>query len=306
MTAKTPTISVIIPVFNREGIVVATLESIAGQTARDFELILVDNNSTDGTYDVLDMWRRKLQADGIDTTLIKCATPGAAAARNAGLAKARGEWTLFFDSDDTMPSGHVSSVLDAIAKRPQAEIIGWDVVYVDTDGKRSVKTFACRGDQWHNLMHGGMATQRWCARTGLVRRIGGWGEGVRFWDDIEIGCRMLALKPEIYHIGLSGVTVMAQTESITATYACDPSRMEPALQSIERVLGQTLWTDLKRAVEYAHTDRAGNPEGRRLMDELLGRNSGPKKLLLRLAYLQTRHGIPGAARLAKPFCMLYR
>lgn len=306
MNERPPEISVIIPVFNRAQLVEATLQSIARQTSRDFELILVDNNSTDGTYAVLNHWRERLQDCGIDTRLICCDTPGAAAARNAGLDICRCEWVMFFDSDDIMPQQHIGSALTAISQHPDAKLIGWDVIYVSDNGKRSVKTFARHGDQWHNLMHGGMATLRWCARTELVRQAGGWGEDIKFWDDIELGCRMLELRPEIYYIGLSGVTVIAHTESITATYTCDPSRIEPALRSIERVLGQTVWTDLKRSIEYALTDRAGNPQGRRMMNGLLSRNSGSKKLIYRLAYWQTRLGIPGAARLAKPFCMLFR
>jgi len=298
MAVETGKISVVIPVFNREKLVASTLESMARQTSRDFELILVDNNSTDGTYSTLESWQKKLQGLGIDTVLAKCTTPGAPAARNTGLDLARYEWILFFDSDDIMPPRHIARAIDAINDHPDAEIIGWDVTY-HTNGRRSVKTFARKGDQWHNLMHGGMATQRWCARTELVRRVGGWKLDLRYWDDIELGCRMLALKPVIYYIGLSGIDVIAQEVSITGTYDCDPSRMEPALRSIEQVLGQTVWTDLKRTIEYALTERAGNRQGRAMMAELLSRNSGARKMIYRLAYLQTRLGIPGAARLAK-------
>lgn len=297
-------ICVIVPVYNRALLVAATLDSIEKQTSRDFELVLVDNNSTDGTYAVLDQWRSRLQAGGIDTRLISCDTPGAAAARNAGLDICRCEWVMFFDSDDIMPPGHIASALTAIARHPEAELIGWDTVIVEQKGNRSVKTFARHGDQWHNLMHGGMATQRWCARTELIRRAGSWNPDIRFWDDIELGCRILDLKPKISYTGLSGVTVYANPDSITATYASDPARIEPALQSIERVTGRTLWTDLKRAVEYARTARADNSRGKKLMGRLMRRNKGMRKLILGIAYWQTRLGLPGAARLAKPLCTL--
>lgn len=296
-------ISLIIPVYNRAKLVVPTLESIEGQTSRDFELILVDNNSTDGTYEVLESWCRRMQERDIFTRLIRCVVPGAAAARNAGLEINRCDYVMFFDSDDIMPPQHVASVLNAIGRHPEAELIGWDVV-LDTAGKRTVKTFARRGDQWHNLMHGGMATQRWCASADLLRRAGGWNPEVRYWDDIELGCRMLAQKPVIFYTGVSDVCVICHPESITGTYTCDPSRMEAALRSMESVLRQNVWTDIKRAVEYGLSARCGNSRDKELMSELLRRNKGLKKQLCRIAYHQTRLGIPGAARLLRPFCRL--
>lgn len=300
---RTPAkICLIVPVYNRVEIVTTTLESIERQTRRDFDLILIDNNSTDGTYEILESWRKRLSDGGIETRLIRCTIPGAAAARNAGMDINRCEWVMFFDSDDIMPPQHIERILTAIANNPKVELIGWDIVLLDYLGRRTVKTFARHGDQWHNLMHGGMATLRWCAKSDLIRRAGGWNPEVIYWDDIELGSRMLALKPVIYYAGLSDVCVISHPDSITGTYHCDPSRIETSLRSIEAVLEQTLWTDIKRAIEYGLSARCGNDRGKKLMAELLHRTKGLKRELCRIAYLQTRSGIPGAARLVAPFC----
>lgn len=288
------------PVYNRAGLVGATLASLAAQTARPIEVILVDNNSTDGTYDVLEQWAGSVRAPGFDVVVVRCVRSGAAAARNTGLELARAEWVMFFDSDDTMPPRHVADALAAVEEHPEADIIGWD--YMSSDGRRKrLNRFFGHDMQWNNLFHGAMSTQRWCARTKLVREVGGWNEDVRYWDDIELGCRMLAFSPSVYYMGFSGIEVFEHVDSITATHAVDPSRVEPALQAMAATLGGTMLPDLKRAIEYGLTVRAGNSRGRELMSKLLKRNGLSQRFVLWLAYTHTRLGLRGAATLLKLF-----
>ena len=75
-------LTVVIPVYNREGIVLRTLESLDRQTCRDFRVVLVDNASTDRTREVLEQWGRRTD---LEVEIICENRPGAAAARAAGL-----------------------------------------------------------------------------------------------------------------------------------------------------------------------------------------------------------------------------
>jgi glycosyltransferase involved in cell wall biosynthesis len=91
----TPPVSVVVPAFNRAAAIRPALESVLRQTWRDFELIVVDDGSTDGTPEAA----RALD----DPRLRVIVTPrnmGAGAARNLGIAEARGAWIAFQDSDD--------------------------------------------------------------------------------------------------------------------------------------------------------------------------------------------------------------
>jgi len=92
-----PRVSVIVPVYNRAAAVRAAAASVLGQTYRDFELILVDDGSTDDSGRVID----ELTAE--DPSLVRCyhqENAGAAAARNRGIELSQGEYICFLDSDD--------------------------------------------------------------------------------------------------------------------------------------------------------------------------------------------------------------
>ena len=105
-------IDIIVPVYNRAKIVQPTLQAIAAQSFKDYRLVLVDNNSTDDTLQVLEAFKQ--EHSDIDVTIVQCATPGAAAARNAGFRASGSEWVMFFDSDDLMDTDLVESYMSRI------------------------------------------------------------------------------------------------------------------------------------------------------------------------------------------------
>jgi glycosyltransferase involved in cell wall biosynthesis len=94
---QTTVISVIIPIWNREKLIVPCVESILAQTFSDFQLILVDNNSTDRSLEVCREYAAKDQRIEVYENPIQ----GSASTRNVGIAHARGEYIAFVDSDDT-------------------------------------------------------------------------------------------------------------------------------------------------------------------------------------------------------------
>jgi len=90
-------VSVIVPVCNSTPFVGECLESLKAQTFSNFEAIVVDDASTDGSLDVV----RELVSDDSRFTVVACeTTEGPSAARNKGLDRARGEYVVFLDSDD--------------------------------------------------------------------------------------------------------------------------------------------------------------------------------------------------------------
>jgi glycosyltransferase involved in cell wall biosynthesis len=88
-----PLVSVIIPTYNRAALVAEAVASVFSQTFQDFEILVVDDGSTDNTATTLAPWK------GVNV-LRRRTRIGVAAARNLGATAARGEWLAFLDSDD--------------------------------------------------------------------------------------------------------------------------------------------------------------------------------------------------------------
>ena len=112
----TPTI--ILPVYNKIKYLPTTLPSLLSQTYRDFELIAVDDGSTDGSGDFLD----RLAKTDSRVKVIRQPNAGVSAARNAALDRASGDYVVFADADDTV----CPDWLEVLTK--EAEISGADIV----------------------------------------------------------------------------------------------------------------------------------------------------------------------------------
>ena len=89
-------VSVIVPVYNVKGFISRGIESVLAQTYRDFELILSDDGSTDGSYELC----RSYEVNDPRIRVIHQENRGAGAARNHGIEEAKGEFIYFFDIDD--------------------------------------------------------------------------------------------------------------------------------------------------------------------------------------------------------------
>lgn len=101
--------SVIVPTYNRLGYLKACLASIKAQTCAPFEIIIVDDGSTDGTVEWLHDKHPQIR-------VIRQVNAGPGAARNCGAAKARGEYLAFLDSDDLWPPWALSTYHELIKK----------------------------------------------------------------------------------------------------------------------------------------------------------------------------------------------
>jgi glycosyltransferase involved in cell wall biosynthesis len=101
-------VSVIIPAYDRAGVVGDAIDSVLAQTYRDFELIVVDDASTDNTSDVLARYAEPVQV------IRRTANSGAGAARNDGIRASTGEFIAFLDSDDLYLPKRLQSAVDLL------------------------------------------------------------------------------------------------------------------------------------------------------------------------------------------------
>lgn len=112
--------SIIIPVYNSEAFLHKCIDSIVLQPFTDYELILVDDGSTDESLSIC----RNYEHDYPQVRVIAQQNGGPSAARNAGLQEAQGEYILFVDSDDWVTSDYFAQLSEAAAKQPDLIIFG--------------------------------------------------------------------------------------------------------------------------------------------------------------------------------------
>jgi hypothetical protein len=125
-------LSVVIPAFNAATTIRSAVRSTLSQTVPVLEVIVVDDGSTDATAEVV---------SGIDDSrvrLVAQANGGPSAARNAGIAEARGEWVAFLDSDDLWLPRYVETATAALAAAPNPGFAYTDA-YVFDAGRGQVK-----------------------------------------------------------------------------------------------------------------------------------------------------------------------
>ena len=102
-----PKISVIVPVYNVKEYLEECLLSIYAQDFQDFEVILVDDGSTDGSGELCDA----LESSRENLKVIHKSNGGLSSARNEGVRYATGEWLVFVDSDDIIPDNAFSNMM---------------------------------------------------------------------------------------------------------------------------------------------------------------------------------------------------
>ena len=122
MPMPDPLVSVILPVYDRETLVVRAVESVLAQTYRPLELLVVDDGSTDGT-------RAALRAFGDAITVLEQPHAGAYVARNLALRHARGELVAFIDSDDVWLPDKLSLQVPLL-RRPEVGLVFGDALHV--------------------------------------------------------------------------------------------------------------------------------------------------------------------------------
>ena len=184
-------ISVVVPTYDRADLIGEALDSLAAQSWEAIEIVVVDDGSTDGTADLLERWGAAHPAASL--RVLRQPNRGAAAARNAGAAAARGEYLYFLDSNDVIAPDAlamlVAPLLDGAAPFSLAHIHNTDL---------AGRPF---GDELEGISRqepGNYFASRWMTHAALYRRstfeaVGPFDESLRRAEDTEHQWRVLAV-----------------------------------------------------------------------------------------------------------------
>lgn len=189
-----PLISVVIPAYNSARFIGEALSSVLAQTFTDYEIIVVDDGSTDDTREVVG-------ALGDRVRLVSQKNAGAGAARNRGIAAARGTWIAFLDSDDQWRPEHLRILLDAAEASPEFPLIYGSKTTVDEQGATVHHPDAPRfptGWIFAELIEDCLITTSTnLVRTATLRAVGGYNEDrrLRVAEDWDLYLRLAATNP---------------------------------------------------------------------------------------------------------------
>ena len=159
-----PQITVVIPAYNSMQYLPATLESVFQQTFVDFEIVVVNDGSTDNTQEyVSSLTDSRLK-------IVFQENKGLAAARNIGIAHARGEYIAFLDADDLWESTKLEKQLRILDNNPEVGVVYTWVAYVNERGKKTGRIFKDRaeGQIWKELTIFNIVR---CGSVPMVRKV---------------------------------------------------------------------------------------------------------------------------------------
>jgi hypothetical protein len=205
-------VSVVIPCYNSQNFIERAINSVLAQTHQSFELILVNNNSTDDTLNILNRFKQQYPEKII---VLQEQRAGAPFARNLGLAHSGGEWVQFLDADDIIYADKLETDLSS-AQQSLADVIINDYNKTGLDG--AVRTVTAQDDIWRGLIISKLGITSSCLwRKKSLEAAQGWAETLTSSQEYDLLFRLIVAgcKIELSH-RVSAQTFL-QSESVSQT-----------------------------------------------------------------------------------------
>ena len=249
-------VSVVIPLYNKERHIARAIQSVLGQTYGDFELIVVNDGSTDGSVEVVKTFNdpriRLVHREHINSW-------GGHAARNRGIREARCDLIAFLDADDEWLSEHLSTIKRLSEKYPECGAYTTGVLYHNKDGSDAIcRYFGLPPAPWEGVIPNYFQlAQRGspvCSSTvaiwkSVFDQVGFFPVGERHGGDLDMWCR-IALKYRIALRTYLGVVSYRDadnriSENITTDiYTCFIRTLDSALKD-KCLPNWVSWNDMR-------------------------------------------------------------
>lgn len=187
----TPVVSVLVTCFQQARWIDEALDSVAAQTFREWELVVTDDGSTDGSPDLIRAW-----ADRHDlpvTLLLTEANRGLTRTLNAALPRCRGRYLAYLGGDDRWSPAKLERTVTALEAEPDAAVAYSDARLIDAEGEELAPSAlsdrghvpAPQGPMFETLLHQNLVVASTAVyRRDLIEAVGGWDPDLPFedWD----------------------------------------------------------------------------------------------------------------------------
>lgn len=231
-------ISVIIPLYNKAASIGLTLRAVLEQTFQDFEVVVVDDGSTDGGADVV------RAVDDARIRLVSQPNAGVSSARNRGVSESRGEFVAFLDADDLWRPTYLETQFALTRKYPDCDVFATNYEFRDAEGRISptiLRRLPFAGEdgiltnyfEVASCSHPPLWTSAVMVRRTALQAIGGFPVGIRSGEDLLTWAR-LAVENKIAY-SIKQLAIFVSTASNTNT-----SKAQSRSGSEEFVLNELL------------------------------------------------------------------
>lgn len=188
-------ISVVIPLYNKERQIAQTLQSVLNQSFQDFEIVVVDDGSTDSSAEAV----RSVHDPRL--RLIEQSNSGVSAARNRGIAEAKYDLVAFLDADDLWKPTYLQTQYELVHKYPQCDVFACNYEFQDAQGNVKptiIRKLPFEGEdgilsnyfEVASCSHPPICSISIMVRKHVIQQIGGFPVGIRSGEDLLTWARL--------------------------------------------------------------------------------------------------------------------
>jgi len=194
-----PLVSVVIPLFNKENYVEATLQSVVNQTYREIELVVIDDSSTDGSYQVVQKYLRSHSGRFRNVTVKTRANTGQAGARNEGILQSKGEFVAFLDADDVWHPEKIDMQVQYLTVHQEIGLVfcNYFMIFETSPNIKAVKLSPIEKkiNSWLlTVGYGGLVESTGLARRLTLLEMGGFQSNLQMCGGLDLAYRFKQIK----------------------------------------------------------------------------------------------------------------
>lgn len=190
-------ISVVIPLYNKEKSIVTAIESVVAQTYRDWELIIVEDGSTDNSLQIVEDYIRDVLCMKCDVRndvrVIHQENAGVSAARNRGIMEARGDYVAFLDGDDIWDKDFLKEMARLIEDYPGKSIYGLGCEQINKGEKIELKNSYYRGESGWSYATMAFTGSSACVNKKDAIEVGLFDTRMTHGEDLDMWWRLMLL-----------------------------------------------------------------------------------------------------------------